>query len=57
MQTMCGSAGEELDLPDCQREDRWLELTTVEKAIYFEKYQATMSALRQYEAHGPDGEA
>lgn len=53
--------GGELDLPECVREDRWLQLSSVERAIYNRTYAALETSvrqtglLRQKQRAAPDG--
>ena len=37
----------ELDLPECVHEDRWLQLSSVERTIYNRTFARLESAVRQ----------
>lgn len=39
--------GGELDLPECVTEDRWLQLSSVERTIYNRTFNALESSVRQ----------
>lgn len=39
--------GGELDLPECITEDRWLQLSSVERTIYNRTFAALESSVRQ----------
>ena len=40
-------SGGELDLPECVTEDRWLQLSSVERTIYNRTFNALESSVRQ----------
>lgn len=42
------STGDELGLPGCVHEDRWLQLSKVEHAVYRVKYMDMVRALKQH---------
>ena len=39
--------GGELDLPECVSEDRWLQLSSVERTIYNRTFNALETSVRQ----------
>ena len=39
-------SGGELDLPECVTEDRWLQLSSVERTIYNRTFNALESSVR-----------
>ena len=39
--------GGELDLPECVSEDRWLQLSSVERTIYNRTFAALETSVRQ----------
>lgn len=46
-----GHAESELELPECERDDRWLDLSPVENAVYKERYLQIVNAAKALEQH------